>query len=131
MNDERVEYWLDLTDYDLETAKAMFKTKRYLYVAFMCHQVIEKGLKAVIARDCEEGDIPPKIHNLVRLSEISGLNLKMTSEQIKFIENLNPMNVEARYPEYKIELIAMLTKDKSKEIIKNTEEMLCWIKEQL
>ena len=46
--EEKVAYWVGLSDYDLETADAMFKTKRYLYVAFMlalgaahvCHQVI-------------------------------------------------------------------------------------------
>jgi hypothetical protein len=39
---EKSKYWLDLSDYDLETAEAMFKTKRWLYVGFMCHQTIEK-----------------------------------------------------------------------------------------
>lgn len=41
MND-RVKYWLEMLEYDFDTAKAMFETKRYLYVGFMCHQVIEK-----------------------------------------------------------------------------------------
>ncbi|WP_300685615.1 HEPN domain-containing protein [Acutalibacter sp. 1XD8-36] len=40
-------YWLDCADYDLQMAKAMLETKRFLYVGFMCHQTIEKGLKAV------------------------------------------------------------------------------------
>lgn len=44
--DEKVEYWLDIASYDIETAQAMLKTKRFLYVGFMCHQVIEKALKA-------------------------------------------------------------------------------------
>lgn len=39
---EKVKYWIDLAKYDFETAKAMFDTKRYLYVGFMCHQTIEK-----------------------------------------------------------------------------------------
>ena len=37
--EEKINYWIDLSDYDLETAAAMLKTKRYLYVAFMCHHV--------------------------------------------------------------------------------------------
>ena len=41
-----VEYWKELADYDLDTAKAMLKSKRYLYVGFMCNQVIEKIFKA-------------------------------------------------------------------------------------
>ena len=57
---ESVQYWLDLTEYDIETAKVMLNGGRYLYVGFMCHQVIEKALKAVIARDCVDDEIPPK-----------------------------------------------------------------------
>ena len=48
MND-KTSYWLEIADYDLETAKAMLETGRYLYVGFMCHQVIEKTLKAVVS----------------------------------------------------------------------------------
>ena len=33
--DSRVEYWIELSDYDLETAEAMLESKRYLYVGFM------------------------------------------------------------------------------------------------
>jgi HEPN domain-containing protein len=41
--DSRINYWLDIAGYDLDTAKAMLETGRYLYVGFMCHQVIEKA----------------------------------------------------------------------------------------
>ena len=44
--DSRVKYWIDLSDYDLETAEAMLHSKRYLYVGFMCHQTLEKVFKA-------------------------------------------------------------------------------------
>ena len=37
MND-KVTYWIEMSDYDLETADAMLATSRYLYVGFMCHQ---------------------------------------------------------------------------------------------
>jgi len=44
-NQERKKYWLELAEYDMETAKVMLLGERYLYVGFMCHQVIEKALK--------------------------------------------------------------------------------------
>lgn len=44
--DGKVTYWIEMSDYDLETADAMLLTGRYLYVGFMCHQTIEKILKA-------------------------------------------------------------------------------------
>ncbi len=43
------EYWSDLSQYDLETAQAMLETNRLLYVGFMCHQSVEKILKAYFA----------------------------------------------------------------------------------
>jgi HEPN domain-containing protein len=44
--EDKVKYWLELSDYDFETAEAMLSSGRYLYVGFMCHQTIEKILKA-------------------------------------------------------------------------------------
>jgi len=38
---EKIQYWIELSDYDLETAEAMLTSKRYLYVGFMCHQTID------------------------------------------------------------------------------------------
>ncbi|MGD9733691.1 MAG: HEPN domain-containing protein [Desulfamplus sp.] len=46
MVNDKIQYWSDLSDYDIDTAEAMLNTKRYLYVGFMTHQSIEKILKA-------------------------------------------------------------------------------------
>ena len=54
-------YWLDIVDYDLATAEAMYSTGRWLYVGFMCHQVIEKVLKAYWCGTRD--DDPPYTHN--------------------------------------------------------------------
>ena len=43
--DDKAQYWIEISDYDLETAEAMLHSKRYLYVGFMCHQAIEKIFK--------------------------------------------------------------------------------------
>ena len=47
---DKTAYWLELTKYDMSAAKAMQHAAKYLYMGFMCHQVIEKALKAVIAK---------------------------------------------------------------------------------
>jgi hypothetical protein len=39
--------WLNQSEYDFETAQAMYKTKRYVYAIFMCHLALEKFLKAL------------------------------------------------------------------------------------
>jgi HEPN domain-containing protein len=128
---ETVDYWLSIAAYDIETAKVMLKGRRYLYVGFMCHQVIEKALKAAISRHCAEGEIPPKIHDLTKLAIRAKLHYLMSEEQQNFIEDLNPLNVEARYPEYKDDIAAGLSKDICTKMLAGTEEMLCWIKKQL
>jgi len=124
----KAEYWIDLADYDFETAKAMQKTSRYLYVGFMCHQTIEKALKAIIAECCAEGDIPPKTHDLSKLAKIAKVFEDMTESQLEFIEFLNPINVGARYPECSQHFLSV---EECAEIVKETEELLCWIKKQL
>jgi HEPN domain-containing protein len=128
---DKITYWLKIADYDLETAKAMLNSSRYLYVGFMCHQAIEKAFKAVISRDCAEGEFPPKIHDLLKLATRANLFDVLTEEQKDFIDSLNPLNVEARYPEYKDEIAAGLTRENTGIILSKTEEFLCWIKQQL
>ena len=52
--DKKVAYWLEMCDYDWDTAQAMFEAKRYLYVGFLCHLIIEKALKAYWSNVLEE-----------------------------------------------------------------------------
>ncbi|MFO8240832.1 MAG: HEPN domain-containing protein [Dissulfuribacterales bacterium] len=47
---ENIRYWIEMSDYDLQTAEAMLESERYLYVGFMAHQSIEKILKACFAQ---------------------------------------------------------------------------------
>lgn len=126
--DEKVRYWIDIAEYDLETAKAMLATKRFLYVGFMCHQTIEKGLKAVIA---DTGEFPPKTHNLLLLSERAGLKEHFVEQQVRFILDLNPLNIESRYPKYRDKINSMLTPEICRELIEKTEDLFVWIKQYL
>ncbi len=128
MND-KVTYWVEMSDYDFDTANAMLETKRYLYVGFMCHQVIEKILKAYWSKVSEEP--PLKIHSLSRLAEKTRLDDYMTEEQLDFIDALEPLNIEARYPSYKERLMKSLNADRCKELIKKTDELRLWIKNKL
>lgn len=127
--DDKVKYWIELSDYDFETAKAMFETHRYLYVGFMCHQVIEKSLKAYWTKVLDEP--PLKIHHLSRLAHKSGLLDLMKEEQIDLLDRLEPLNIEARYPSYKKRLMAALTEDYCKNLLSETEGLHLWIKDRL
>jgi len=126
---DRVKYWLDLADYDLGTAEDLFQSRRWLYVAFMCHQVIEKTLKAYWCAT-QEND-PPYIHHLANLAIRSSLYEQMTETQQEFIALLMPMNIEARYPDYKQKLAANLNKESCTHLINETKELQQWIKNKL
>lgn len=125
----RIEYWIDLAKYDLDTARAMNDSKRYLYVGFMCHQVIEKVLKAYFVKNMEGN--PPYTHNLSMLAEKSGLYDDMSNEQKDFLDFLEPLNIEARYPTTKEKLLSILNSKKCNELIKRTEGELEWVMKKL
>lgn len=120
-----IEYWIDLAQYDLETARAMRDTRRYLYVGFMCHQVIEKALKAGFSKIYDE--VPPYTHNLAVLADRAEIISEMSNEQKGFLFTLNPLYINTRYPADKEKILKSLTKEKCDEILLKTEELLLWI----
>jgi HEPN domain-containing protein len=127
--EEKISYWVELSDYDLETAKAMFETKRYLYVAFMCHQAIEKVFKACYSKLKE--DTPPYIHDLMSIADRAGFFEMLDDEQISFIEQISPLNIRARYPDYKKELAQKMTKTVCGKLMTKTQELQKWTKENI
>lgn len=127
--ENKVIYWAEMSDYDMDTADAMLVTGRYLYVGFMCHQVIEKILKAYWTAHLLEP--PLKIHSLSRLAEKTELDKIMSEEQLDFIDRLEPLNIEARYPSYKERLFRSLTKEYCVDLLKQTKDLQSWIKSRL
>lgn len=124
--DNKYDYWIDLAEYDLITAEAMMATKRYLYVGFMCHQVIEKSLKALYIKINQK--TPPYVHNLLLLSQESGLYDSLSVEQKDFLDFLQPLNIQTRYPAYKESILKLLDANKCDELIKTTRIFFEWIK---
>ena len=51
--------------------------------------------------------------------------------QTDFIDALEPLNIEARYPSYKERLMKTLTEERCKELMKQTDELRLWIKSRL
>ena len=70
-NKERAEKWLDIVAEDLSVAELLFNNGHWLYTGFMCHQVVEKTLKAYwcVCRD----DDPPYLHDHERIAKGCGL----------------------------------------------------------
>ena len=79
--ERKVSYWIEMAEYDLETASVMLDGGRYLYVGFMCHHAIEKALKGYIWKN--SGSEPAYTHSLARLLGDAGLNDAMPNGQGK------------------------------------------------
>ena len=70
--------WLDIVDRDIDVAEWLQVGGRWLYVAFECHQALEKTIKAYWCGTRD--DDPPYIHDHNRLLELCGLAEKMSEE---------------------------------------------------
>ncbi len=127
--DKKISYWINLSEYDLDTAKSMLKAKRFLYVGFMCHQTIEKILKAFWQFKFSE--IPPRTHNLAFLSsKVEILNL-FPEVYVDLLDELEPLNIQTRYPEYKDFINERFDQKYADTMYRQTLEMHQWIKQQL
>ena len=126
---KRVKYWIDLADYDLATAEAMLQSGRDLYVGFMCHQTVEKLFKAYYC--LKKDEIPPYSHNLNHLAGKSGILELIPDNFGEFINILEPLNIEARYPTQKELLLKSLTRSKCDEIFSETKQLHQWVKKIL
>ena len=121
---KKIEYWLQIGHYDLVSAKAMLETRR-----FLCHQVVEKCLKAYYWHTRKKE--PPYSHNLLLLSEESGFDDLAGEEHLLLFNELMPLNIQARYPEDRELVLKSLTADKCGDLYKKTKDFYKWIKRLL
>jgi HEPN domain-containing protein len=118
MDEDLSQQWAERAQYDLDTADAMFKAGRYLYVLFCCQQAVEKALKAVIMK--KTGELPPRVHNLLRLAETAGI--ESNQEQIHFFTKLSAYYIQSRYPEEIKAGGATITQELAQEVLGKTEQ---------
>lgn len=118
-----IDYWLKSAAHDLDVAETLFLNQKYDWCLFIGHLVIEKTLKAFYVRDKQE--MPPKIHNLVRLAE--NTKLALDKEQLQFLAEVNRFNIEARYNDYKFKFQKLCTAEFTEEQFSKIKEMYKWL----
>jgi len=135
---EKYEYWLDIAEYDLETARANYISCRYLYVVFMCQQAVEKLVKGLhVLYTGEEAD---RTHNIARVynkifkedKNVKYINDEefnnKSQEYMEFFGELLYYYIAERYPSYKEKLSSTISKDNGKKVLDRTEEVFKWLK---
>jgi HEPN domain-containing protein len=125
--DKDILYWISLSRYDINTANAMLAGKRYLYVLFTCQQAIEKMLKALVIKNT--GKFPPKIHDLVKLITIAGI--EAPDEKKEFLAKLNYYYIETRYPAELSKISKLIKRQTALNIFNETRKMLTWLKSKV
>jgi len=121
--DDISEQWAERARYDHDTADAMFKAGRYLYVLFCCQQAVEKALKAVIVK--RTGKLPPRLHNLPRLAEAAGI--ESDHEQVRFLGELSAYYIQSRYPEEIRTAGSTITRELAGNVLAQTEQTITWV----
>jgi HEPN domain-containing protein len=127
--EEKIKHWLDLSDKNLRVAEDLLKFEHLLQMGFFCHLTIETIFKAYFTY--LKNETTPHIHKLARLAQLAGFEGDMSSEQKDFIYNLDPFNIEARYPEYKNKLAKSLNIHFCENLLQKTKELQQWIKEKM
>ncbi len=121
---KQIGYWINGAEDDIITAKLLIQEKRNLHGLFFCHLVIEKAIKAHVVK--KSGDVAPRTHNLVHLSENVGLIFD--DENQIFMGILMKYQLQGRYPDYS----PVLPDQKQvNEYFHKTKDLLQWIKMKL
>jgi HEPN domain-containing protein len=122
---EYINFWVESADADLETAFIIYENKRYNWSLFIGHLVLEKILKAHFIKN-NDGNVPPKIHNLIRLAELA--KLKLEEDLLEFFRNVSNFQLESRYPEYKNEFFKIATEEFTNQNLLKIKEIYLWLK---
>jgi HEPN domain-containing protein len=125
--EEKFEYWLDVAQYDLDTAKAMLTSGRWLAVAFMCQQAVEKLVKGLYLLYID--DDVPKINDIPKLVKCfeTKLPAAIPENYLSHFAELSAHYLNQCYPEYKTKLASQVEKIKAEELMALTEEVFAWL----
>lgn len=121
--DEHIKYWVECSQRDLESAEAIFNSGRYDWCLYVGHLALEKIIKALFV-DRNDNNIPPKIHNLVRLAELSQIDLN--EEQKFLLDQINDFNLQTRYPDYNLEFYKRCNAEYAKANFCKIKEFYSW-----
>jgi HEPN domain-containing protein len=121
---KQVEYWVKSSFEDLHAARKIINDGLTRHGLFFLHLALEKMLKAHVCKTIQ--DVPPRIHDLVRLVNIAGIVLDQ--EKIDLLLEVNAFNLVGCYPEYEIPSTSL---QEAKVYLAQGEELIKWLSKQL
>ncbi|MBP7050612.1 MAG: HEPN domain-containing protein [Phycisphaerae bacterium] len=122
--EKQIEYWRQGSAEDWDVAVRLVKDGKSRHGLFFAHLALEKVLKALVCRHTQ--DVPPRIHNLTRLSKLAGVT--PDNRQADVLADLNQFNLEGRYPESQT---PPPSPQEAMEYMARSQEVLAWLISQL
>ena len=126
--EEHIEYWINTSNDDFEVFEILYKNKNFLHALFIAHLSFEKLIKAFWVRD-NDNNIPPKAHNLIFI--VKQTKLLLSQEQMTLLALLNDFQIQGRYPDYKLKIKKMLTKEYVDNLLPHLMELRECLKEMI
>jgi HEPN domain-containing protein len=121
--EKQISYWITGAEEDFAAARSLFEKGHLRHCLFLAHLAVEKRLKAHVIRQTK--DVPPKLHNLIRLAQIAKLKLQPQQEQ--FLREFGIYQLEGRYPDAEQMLF---DRNSTEQEMSRVGEMLKWLNSQ-
>ena len=126
------EDWLSLAENDLMTAQSTLGTGRrvFLQIGLQCHQAIESVLTAAYLK--HHASLPANAEGLLRIVTELPIKAEMDDRALQTLEWLSAYPIlESMGVQDAGDLAAMLTEEKTKELLDRTKELFEWIQSRL
>jgi len=116
--------WWEHALKDIDTAKILYKIKKYDYSSFLCQQAAEKALKTLLLK---------KNYELIKTHDLVLLARKLNAPEyiIQLCKYLTPVYVETRYPDSGEKKFKQFTSKETKQDLESMEKIVKWVKENL
>ena len=121
---EHILYWKNSSQEDLDAAWSLLEKKHLRHCMFFAHLTLEKAIKAHVTKKIQQ--VPPRIHNLLRLVEIA--EIALDDKRTDFLREFGVYQLEGRYPDSEqIDLNESFVKSE----LDKVKEMFEWLISQL
>lgn len=120
---EIVEYWITTAHDDWHSVQNLFDKQDYVKALFFGHLYLEKLLKAIIVQ--QSGTHAPYGHSLHTLAQRA--NLRLTTDQLVLLRRVTDYNIEARYPDWKLEFKKKCTREFCQGELEQIENLGQWL----
>ena len=117
---KQVAFWCDGAIEDWAVATDLVNRGRVRHGLFFAHLALEKTLKGLVCGATQ--DLAPRLHNLVRLAELSQIPIQ--EQHISVLAVMNSFNIEGRYPDT---LSLPPTHKEAQRYMKDAEEVFQWL----